>query len=76
MKTIEERIQTFNQRGNNWIFQRVVSLDIHFVGNRPLSGSSYIKLPEFIVIKKAVMNMENKDEYALQVGSNKSTLSG
>ena len=76
MKTIEERIQTLNQRGNNWIFQRVISLDTHFAGNRPLSGSSYIKLPEFVVIKKAVMNMENKDEYALQVGSDKSTLSG
>ena len=30
IQTIEERIQNFNQRGSNWRFERVLSLDVHF----------------------------------------------
>ena len=29
IQTIEERIQNFNQRGSNWRFQRVLSLEVH-----------------------------------------------
>ena len=30
IQSIEERIQNFNQRGSNWRFQRILSLDVHF----------------------------------------------
>ena len=38
IQTIEERIQNFNQKGSNWRFQRVLSLDIHFTDFQPLSS--------------------------------------
>jgi len=60
--TIEERIQNFNQQGSNWRFQRVLSLDVHLVDYIPLRGSSYIKLPKFLRGKKAVINIQNKDD--------------
>ena len=36
IQTIEERIQNLNQRGSNWRFQRVLSLDVHFTDFQPL----------------------------------------
>ena len=61
VQTIEERIQNFNQRGSNWRFQRVLSLDVHFTDFIPLRGSTYFPLPKKIATKKAVINMKNDD---------------
>ena len=62
IQTIEERIQNFNQRGSNWRFQRVLSLDVHFTDFQPLRGSTFLPLPRKIATKKAVMNMKNDDD--------------
>ena len=62
MQTIEERIQNFNQRGSNWRFQRVLSLDVHFTDFQPLRGSTFLPLPRKISSKKAVINMKNTDD--------------
>ena len=62
IQTIEERIQNFNQRGSNWRFQRVLSLDVHFTDFIPLRGSTFLPLPRKIATKKAVINMKNDDD--------------
>ena len=62
IQTIEERIQNFNQRGSNWRFQRVLSLDVHFTDFQPLRGSTFLPLPSKISTKKAVINMKNGDD--------------
>ena len=62
IQTIEERIQNFNQRGSNWRFERVISLDIHFTDFQPLRGSTFLPLPRKIATKKAVINMKNDDD--------------
>ena len=62
IQTIEERIQNFNQRGSNWRFQRVLSLDVHFTDFQPLHGSTFLPLPRKIATKKAVINMKNDDD--------------
>ena len=62
IQNIEERIQNFNQRGSNWRFQRILSLDVHFTDYLPLRGSSFIELPKGLKSKKAVINMKNEDQ--------------
>ena len=62
IQTIEERIQNFNQRGSNWIFQRVLFLDVHLTDVQPLLGSTFLPLPKKIATKKAVINMKNDDD--------------
>ena len=62
IQMIEERIQNFNQRGSNWRFQRILSLDVHFTDFQPLRGSTFIPLPKKIRDKKAVINMKNDDD--------------
>ena len=61
IQTIEERIQNFNQRGSNWVFQRVF-LDAYFTDFIPLRGSTFLPLPKQIRDKKAVINMKNDDD--------------
>ena len=61
IETIEERIQNFNQRGSNWRFERIISLDIQLTDFIPLRGSSYIPLPKKMVGKRAIINMKNGD---------------
>ena len=62
IQTIEERIQNFNQRGSNWRFERVLSLDTHFTDFQPLRGSTFLPLPSKISTKNAVINMKNNDD--------------
>ena len=62
IQTIEERIQNFNQRGSNWRFQRVLSLDVHFTDFQLLRGPTFLPLPSKISTKKAVINMKNNDD--------------
>ena len=62
VQTIEERIKNFNQRGSNWRFERVLSLDIHFTDFIPLRGSTFLPLPRKIRDRKAVFNMKNDDD--------------
>ena len=62
IQTIEERIENFNQRGSNWRFERVLSLDVHFTDFQPLRGSTFLPLPSKISTKKVVINMKNNDD--------------
>ena len=58
---IMEKLANFLQNGSQWHFKELISLDIYTVDYKPLKGSSYIPLPDFWMRKKAIINMENKD---------------
>ena len=57
-----ENLATFQMRGSNWVFETIDSLELHTVKYEPLSGSSYIPLPEKLLTKKAIINMKNEDD--------------
>ena len=59
---IEEIISKFKNNGSNWVFDRIIQLEIHFANWVPIKGSSYVPLPEKIAAKKAVINLKNEDE--------------
>ena len=40
----------------------MVQLEIHTIEFNPKKGSSYIPLPDWISNKKAIVNIQNKDE--------------
>ena len=61
IKEILERISKFQMNGSGWYFEEVISLEIHIVDYKPMKGSTYIPLPEFIMRKKAIINIESKD---------------
>ena len=62
VKKIIEDLEAFQKNGSGWYFKEVVQLEIHTVEFNPTKGSSYIPLPDWITNKKAIVNIENKDE--------------
>ena len=61
IKEILEKIAIFQMNGSGWYFKEVSSLEIHIVDYKPIEGSSYIPLPDFIMKKKSIINIKNKD---------------
>ena len=52
----------YQKKGSGCYFKKVNSLEIHIVEYKPMKGSSFIPLPNFIMRKKAIINMENEDD--------------
>ena len=59
---IMEKLAIYLRNGSGWYFKEVISFEIHTVDYKPIKGSSHIPLPDFLMRKKAIINMENKDE--------------
>ena len=59
---IEEEIQKLEEaEGTGWTLHEVKKLELFTVEWAPLRGSSYIKLPEYLKNKNAIINMKNMD---------------
>ena len=59
---IDAKIEAYQEAGSARYFKEVDKLEIHTVEYNPTKGSSYIPLPDWISNKKAIVNIENKDE--------------
>ena len=62
IKEILDNIIIYQKKGSGWYFKEVIRLEIHIVEYKPMKGGSYIPLPNFIMRKKAIINMENEDD--------------
>ena len=61
ISNITEKINIYQQNGSGWYFKEVIQLEIHTVKFSPMKGSSYIPLPDWIMRKKAIVSIRNKD---------------
>ena len=52
----------YQKNGSGWYFKEVIRLEIHTVDYKPMKGKSHIPLPDFLMRKKAIINMQNKDD--------------
>ena len=59
---ILEKISKYQQNGSGWYFKEVIHLEIHTAVFNPMRGSSYFPLPDWIMRKKAIVNILNTDE--------------
>ena len=55
-------ISSYQENGSGWYFKEIVQLEIHTTEFKPLKGSSYIPLPDWIMRKKAIVSIRNKDD--------------
>ena len=62
VKEINEDFDKYQENGSGWYFKNVKELQLNVVEYTPHKGSSYIKLPDWIKNKKAIINMKNKDD--------------
>ena len=58
---ILESISKYQNNGSGWYFKKIIHLEIHTNEYKPIRGSSYIVLPDWIMRKKAILNIKNKD---------------
>ena len=64
-KNVEEiidNIDSFQEVSTGWGFKEVVKLEINTTDFKPMKGSSYIPLPDWIMRKKAIVSIRNKDD--------------
>ena len=61
IKEILNTLSIYLKNGSGWYFKEVIRLEIHIVEYKAMKGGSYIPLPNFIMRKKAIINMENGD---------------
>ena len=62
IRSIIENITIYQKNGSGWYFKEIVHLEIHTADYNPVRGSSYIPLPDWIMRKKAIVSIRNKDE--------------
>ena len=62
IRTILEKIRIYQKNGSGWYFKEVIHLEIHTVNFNPMRGSSYIPLPDWIIRKRAILNIRNTDD--------------
>ena len=62
IRSIIEKIAIYQKNGSGWYFREIVHLEIHTADYNPMRGSSYIPLPDWIMRKKAIVSIRNKDE--------------
>ena len=62
IRSIIEKIAIYQKNGSGWYFREIVHLEIHTADFNPMRGSFYIQLPDWIMRKKALLNIKNKDE--------------
>ena len=62
LREIKEKLAIYLRNGSGWYFKEVISFEIHIVDYKPIKGSSYIPLPNFIMRKNATINIKNEDD--------------
>ena len=62
LREIMEKLADYQRNGSGWYFKEVISFEIHIVDYKPIKGSSYIPLPNFLMRKNAIINIKNKDD--------------
>ena len=62
LRELKEKLANYLRNGSGWYFKEVISFEIHIVDYKPIKGSSYIPLPNFIMRKNAIINIKNEDD--------------
>ena len=61
LERIDRLINGEDGEGTGWIFYKANKLELHTVSYMPLRGETWISLPKELANKKAIINMQNKD---------------
>ncbi|CAK1598078.1 unnamed protein product [Parnassius mnemosyne] len=64
--TITTKISAFEKKDSGWSLKNIKSIDMNVNKFNPLRGTSYIDLPRDIKLKKAVINVKNKDYFCFK----------
>ena len=63
---VKGEIEAWSQRGSGWVIDEILEAYQNVAQYRPLRGGSYIVLPTKLKNKKAILNIQNKDNECLR----------
>ena len=58
---ILEKMATCQNSGSGWRLYNIINLELHTVSYTPLRGETWIPIPKELANKKAIINIQNKD---------------
>ena len=61
VERILEKMVTFQNEGSPWRLRSIIRLELHTVSYKPLRGETRISLPKKLADKKAIINIQIKD---------------
>ena len=63
---VKGEIEAWSQRGSGWIMDEILEAFINVAQYRPLHGGSYMVLPTKLKNKKAILNIQKRDNQCLK----------
>ena len=66
VEQVKGEIEAWSERGSGWIFDKIVEAYIHVARYQPMRGGSYKPLPKQLQNKKAIINVQNRDDECLR----------
>ena len=64
-QAIDAQMDKWTKEGSGWVVTRVLCLYVNIAKYQPLTGSSYMELPDTLKSKKAIINVKNDDQKCL-----------
>ena len=62
MQKLEKKVEDFLQDGSGWVYDETAEIELRVFKYKPPRGGKYIHLEEWVVHKKAVVNIQNDDD--------------
>ena len=63
---VKGEIEAWSERGSGWIMDEILEAYINVVRYQPMRGGSYMQLPAKLKNKKAVLNIQNRDNECIR----------
>lgn len=63
---LDLKVDNFNKRGSGFVLDNVTDFTLVITQFRPLSGSSHMPTPPSIAKKRAIINVQNSDQFCFQ----------
>jgi len=63
---VRGEIEAWSERGSGWVVDEILEAIINVARYNPLRGGTYMPLPENLKNKKAVLNLQNRDNQCLR----------
>ena len=63
---VKGEIEAWSQRGSGWVVDEILEAYINVARYQPLRGGSYMVLPSKLKNKKAILNIQNRDNQCLR----------